>query len=181
MREDLKTLARCYLGMLQGKVQELRRLLPATPAPDAEEPGNNAAMSSGEDGELMPEDAVREGGTTEAVAAGHGEVQTVIAKKRGNAGEASVEKKPRKRSPKDKRRKEGDDNCRICGEPGHWAGDQGVQKATSWRKWCGKTAICGMSPSTADEESLAVGPAPTQWSLRVPIDCSVVGFVFLQM
>ena len=121
VREDLKTLARCYLGMLQGKVQELRRLLPATPAPDAEEPGNNAAMSSGEDGELMPEDAVREGGTTEAVAAGHGEVQTVIAKKKGNAGEASVEKKPRKRSPKDKRRKEGDDNCRICGEPGHWA------------------------------------------------------------
>merc|ERR1711965_134449 len=121
-REDLKTLARCYLGMLQGKVQELRRLLPVPPAPEVEEPGmggNGAAMSSGEDGELMPEDAAREGGVTGGVAAEHGE--PVSAKKKGNPGEASVEKKPKKRSPKDKRRKEGDDKCRICGEPGYWA------------------------------------------------------------
>ncbi len=34
-REDLKTLARCYLGMLHGKMQELRKLLPAPSSPES--------------------------------------------------------------------------------------------------------------------------------------------------
>ena len=107
-REDLKTLARCYLGMLHGKVQELRKLLPAPPSPEPEdagevEGGGGAAGEGGgaEQGELVPEEGEL------PPSAGGGD----------RAGPASErEKKPQKKSPRDKKRKE--ESNRGGGTPG---------------------------------------------------------------
>lgn len=114
-REDLKTLARCYLGMLHGKVQELRKLLPAPPLPESagaveREGGGDVAgeRCKGEQGEIRPEEGELPPG------AGDG----------GRRGPASErEKKLQKKSPRDKKRKEESDKCRQCGRTGHYARD----------------------------------------------------------